>query len=105
MNLRRATSSVAGFVPLAEGGRWNCAGALTYANAGNVLAAADAMPLPAAGEIDFSGIGAVDSAAIAVLLALKRRAAAETKPLQFANVPAALAALAALYGVEEILGT
>ena len=105
MHGRRRLSPVAGFAPLAEGERWTYAGALTHANAGNALAAADELPLPAAGEIDLRGIGAVDSAAVAVLLALKRRAAAETRPLQFAHVPAALAALADLYGVEEILGT
>ena len=49
-------------------------------------------------------IGAIDSSAVAVLLALKRRADEEGKPLRFAHVPAALAALAEVYGVEAILG-
>lgn len=93
----------AAFTPAADGGRWAYAGALTYANAGDVLAAAAALPLPAAGEVDLSGIGAVDSAAVAVLLALKRRGDAEGRPLKFAGVPAALVALADLYGVEDIL--
>lgn len=93
----------AGFAPVAEGGRWAYAGALTYANAGDALAAAVLMPLPSAGEIDLADLGAVDSAAVAVLVALKRRAAAEGKPLTFANIPAALTALADLYGVEEML--
>ena len=39
-----------------------------------------------------------------MLLALKRRAADEGRPLRFVDVPAALASLAELYGVEEILG-
>jgi len=43
-------------------------------------------------------------AAVAVLLALKRRAADEGRPLRFVGIPAALASLADLYGVEEILG-
>jgi phospholipid transport system transporter-binding protein len=93
----------AAFRPDGEGGRWTCAGALTYANAGDVLAAAVALPLPAAGEIDLAAIGTVDSAAVAVLVALKRRATAEGRPLKFTNVPAALVTLADLYGVEEIL--
>lgn len=85
------------------GARWNYAGALTFANASRVFAAAVAMPLPATGEIDLSGVVAVDSAAVAVLLALKRRAAEEGKPLAFTHVPAALSALADLYSVEDVL--
>jgi phospholipid transport system transporter-binding protein len=95
----------AAFTRNADGGRWTYAGALTYANAGDILAAAAGLQLPAAGEIDLSDIGAVDSAAVAVLVALKRRATAEGRPLRFTNVPAALTTLADLYGVEEILVT
>jgi len=93
----------AGFAPDAEGARWVYVGALTYANASVVFAAAADLPLPSTGEVDLAGVSAVDSAAVAVLLALKRRAAADGKPLTFANVPAALTALAGLYDVEEIL--
>jgi len=46
---------------------------------------------------------AIDSAAVAVLLSLKRRAATEGKSVVFANLPPALAALAALYGVDALL--
>ncbi len=91
------------FAPSADGARWSFAGALTCANAGVVLAASAAVPLPSAGEIDLAGMGAVDSAAVAVLLALKRRASEERKPVRFVGVPAALTSLAALYGVEEIV--
>jgi phospholipid transport system transporter-binding protein len=91
------------FVPDAGGTRWEYAGALTFANAAAVHAAAAALPLPTAGEVDLRSLGSVDSAAVAVLLALKRRAAAAGTPLTFVDVPAALAALADLYGVEEIL--
>jgi phospholipid transport system transporter-binding protein len=94
-----------GFAPEAGAGRWKYSGALTFANAGRVFAAAAAMPLPAAGEIDLAGVDAVDSSAVAVLLALKRRAANEGRPLTFAHVPAALTLLADLYGVREMLAT
>ena len=93
----------AGFEAGADGARWTYSGALTLAEAGSVLEAARALPLPVSGTVDCGGIGAVDSAAVALLLALKRRAAAENRPLSFANVPAALTALAGLYGVEELL--
>ena len=78
-------------------------GALTFAEAGPVLSAASAHALPREGIVDCSGIGAFDSAAVAVLLALKRRAAAESRPLAFASLPVGLEALAKLYDVEEIL--
>jgi phospholipid transport system transporter-binding protein len=94
-----------GFQPDAHGARWTYAGALTYANAGSVYAAATALPLPTTGEIDLGGVGAIDSAAVAVLVALKRRGGDDGRPLVFSNVPAPLAALANLYGVEEILVT
>jgi phospholipid transport system transporter-binding protein len=83
--------------------RWGYNGALTLANASGVLAAALAMPLPASGEVDLSGVVAVDSAAVAVLLALSSRAQAEGKSLVFTRVPAALRALADLYSVEDLL--
>ena len=91
------------FSVAADGARWTYAGTLTCANAGAVLAAAEALPLPATGEVDLAGIRAVDSAAVAVLLALKRRAADEARPLTFVNISAALAALLDVYGIEEIV--
>jgi phospholipid transport system transporter-binding protein len=93
----------AGFAADEIGARWTYAGALTYANAGAVLAAAAKLALPTTGAIDLADIDAMDSTAVAVLVALKRRAAGEGKPLTFVDVPAALTALAELYGVEEIL--
>jgi phospholipid transport system transporter-binding protein len=97
------TSPARGFAPDAAGGRWTLAGPLTVAEAGAVLAASEALPLPATGEIDLAGVGAFDSTAVAVLLALKRRAVAEGAPLAFAGTPERLRALASLYGVEELL--
>jgi len=94
-----------GFAPDGQGARWTYVGALTYANAGPVFAATTALPLPTTGEIDLGGLAAIDSAAVAVLVALKRRAGDDGRPLAFSNVPAPLAALANLYGVEEILVT
>ena len=93
----------AGFSGDAAGARWSYTGALTFANASRVFAAAAAMPLPSTGEVDLSGADAVDSSAVAVLLALARRARAEGKPLAFTRVPAALRALADLYSVEDLL--
>ncbi|MEP7181774.1 MAG: STAS domain-containing protein [Betaproteobacteria bacterium] len=94
-----------GFALDAGGGRWLGTGALTSVNAGGVLEAATALPLPSDGVVDCGGLGAVDSAAVAVLLALKRRAGEAGRPLRFVNLPPALAALASLYDVEGILAS
>jgi phospholipid transport system transporter-binding protein len=87
-----------------DGAGWIASGALTFANAGPVLAQARALPLPASGVVDLSGLGAVDSATVAVLLAVKRLAQAAGRDLVFAGAPGSLVSLASLYGVEEILG-
>ena len=93
-----------GFTRTADGARWIAAGALTFADAGQVLAGARALPLPTTGVVECSGIAAIDSAAVALLLAVQRGATAQGVTLAFTGVPSALATLARLYGVEEILG-
>jgi phospholipid transport system transporter-binding protein len=93
----------AGFAPDRHGARWSYIGALNFANAAHVLAATTAVALPADGEVDLENMGAIDSAAVAVLLALKRRAEDERKPLRFIRAPGALLALADVYGVGSIL--
>lgn len=92
-----------GFVATEDGTRWTYVGTLTFANAAAVCAGAGELPLPTRGVIDCSGLAAVDSAAVAVLLSIKRRASQEGVPLAFDHVPASLDALATVYGVEEIL--
>jgi ABC-type transporter Mla MlaB component len=52
------------------------------------------------GSIDLAGLTVFDSAALAVLAALRREAAG---PLHFANPPDNLRKLAALYGVDALL--
>jgi phospholipid transport system transporter-binding protein len=94
-----------GFVPEAGGARWKFVGPLTFADASDVFAAAEAMTLPTGGEVDLAGVSAVDSSAVAVLLGLKRRAADEGRSLAFTHMPEALTQLADLYGVEEMLAT
>lgn len=60
--------------------------------------AADVAP-----SIDASGLGQLDTAAIAVLLDCRRAAAAAGKPLPITGMPPKLAQLAQLYGVDALI--
>lgn len=82
-------------------------GALSFETLPGVLAESAeyaARPdLPEKLTIDFSGITAVDSSAVALLLGWRRQAASRGKALEFVNLPANLVALASLYGVAELI--
>jgi phospholipid transport system transporter-binding protein len=98
-----ATALSGAFVAVDGGARWRFDGALTMDSAADALEAARALPLPGTGVVDFSGLAQADSAALAVMIALRRRGAAERRPIALAGVPEALASLAVLYGVESLL--
>ncbi len=53
--------------------------------------------------VDASALQVFDSSALAVLLECRRQALAEHKAFAVRGLPAALAGLAALYGVAELL--
>jgi phospholipid transport system transporter-binding protein len=76
---------------------------LTLANAKAVLA--QGLQAIAAGQadIDLSRLAAVDSSAVATLLAWKRAAASRGKALALRNPPASLHSLIQLYGVADLL--
>jgi len=88
---------------VASGSRWTFVGALMFDDAMQVLQGAANLPLPDSGMVDLAGLTHADSAALAVLLALRRRAAAEGRRLAFASVPPMLDSLARVYGIEDIL--
>jgi len=94
----------AGFAATQDG-RWIFAGELTFQNAARVFAASARVPLPRSGTVDFSGLAQADSAALAVAIALKRRAAGERVKVALASLPSSLMTLAVAYGVEELLAT
>lgn len=54
--------------------------------------------------LDASALAELDTAAIALLLECQRQARAAGKPLQLVGAPPKLAQLAALYGVDGLLG-
>lgn len=97
-------ASASGFAAAADGERWTYAGTLTFENAEAVLEAALALPLPTRGIAELGGLAHVDSAALAVMLALKRRADAEGTRLAFESVPDTLVSLARVYGVDALVG-
>ena len=84
------------------GDTWRFEGALTFDDAALVFAASRTVPLPSR-ALDFSGMTRADSSALAVVIALKRRAAAEGRPLAVLNLPASLRSLAVVYGVENLV--
>ena len=83
--------------------RWRYTGALTFDDAAEVFAASKAMPLPASGIVDFTGMTHADSSALAVVIALKRRATVEGRALAATGLPSSLQSLAVVYGVENLL--
>ena len=87
----------------AVGDRWEVAGPRTMDSAAGLLEASESLGTPQAGVVDLGHVGRFDSAGISILLAWKRRAAAEGKMLQFSHLPASTVSLAQLYGVEEML--
>lgn len=87
----------------ADDGRWVVAGPLTINNVAGVLASSVGVPLPQTGRVDLKDVDPVDSAGVALMLEWKRRAAAEGKALAFDNIPASMASLAELYGVDGLL--
>jgi len=82
-------------------------GALSFETLPDVLKAsaeyAARGDLPDRLTIDFAGVDAVDSSAVALLLEWRRQAMRLGKTLEFVNLPANLLALATLYGVEELI--
>ncbi|MDR1529396.1 MAG: STAS domain-containing protein [Burkholderiales bacterium] len=86
-------------------GTWLCRRALTLATSDEALKQSARLPLPPSGIIRFSDDAEADSAALAVMLALFRRAEKESRALTFRNVPQTLKTLARVYGVDTLLLT
>jgi phospholipid transport system transporter-binding protein len=86
----------------ADDGGWRFDGALTLENAATVLEASQALPFPASGRIDLAGLRQADSAALAVIMALRRRARTEGRSLVLTGMPPGITSLADVYGVEDL---
>jgi phospholipid transport system transporter-binding protein len=82
---------------------WRLHGRITFDNVTSVYTAFAARPLPTRAIVDLSELAHADSSVLALLLALLRRGARERTPLAIVAMPAALAALARVYGIDELL--
>lgn len=76
---------------------------LTFNNAQTVLDAGLRAIADGQTQIDLGDLTAVDSSAVATLLAWQRAARKSGKALTFKSLPANLQSLVALYGVGELL--
>jgi len=86
-----------------EGERMLVSGALTLAGAAAELAQGNAAIAAGARRVDLSGVGELDSCALALLFAWQREAKGLGRELAFENLPQGLTTIARLYGVAELL--
>lgn len=90
-----------------EGDRLKVEGKITMETAAGLLDAGRALcgqiECSSGRVIDLSGVTAVDSAAIAVVLAWMRAARASGRSLRLEGVPPQLHSLASLYDLSEVL--
>lgn len=80
------------------------ASSLTMTDAAPALEAGLAAIARGDSRIDLGGLVAMDSAAVAAMLAWQRAAQQKGQQLEFINIPSPLKSLAQLYGVESLLG-
>lgn len=78
-------------------------GDLTLEHAARLLTQGSAEIANGARVVDFSHVGKVDSAALSLMLAWRRRAVALGNRIGYRNIPDSLMSLAKLYGVAELI--
>jgi phospholipid transport system transporter-binding protein len=87
-----------------DGTRMAISGAVTLANAAQVLEEGRRHLEDGVDSVDLAEVTELDSALLALLLAWLREAKGRSRGLAFANPPQSLRTIARLYGVEELLG-
>ncbi|HWX10882.1 MAG TPA: STAS domain-containing protein [Trinickia sp.] len=83
--------------------RFSTGTTLTHASAKAALAAGVASIEAGATGVDCAPLAEFDSSALAVLLAWRRAAHARRIAFEIANLPAGLASLAVVYGIDALL--
>lgn len=78
-------------------------GDLTLEHAARLLTQGSAEIANGARVVDFSHVGKVDSSALSLMLAWRRRAMAAGSGIELRNIPDSLMSLARLYGVAEFI--
>lgn len=86
-----------------DGNRLQVTGEITLDNVQYVLQKGIGLLTAPETVIDLSGVTDTDSSAVSLLLAWMRAAASRGIQLQFVHIPASLASLASLYGVQAII--
>jgi phospholipid transport system transporter-binding protein len=86
-----------------EGNRLLLDGELTVDTVARVLADTPHQDRAAAEVVDFAGVTEVDSAAIALAITWLREARAGGRTIRFENLPPAMAKLARLYAVADLI--
>ncbi|MGQ0443176.1 MAG: STAS domain-containing protein [Methylophilaceae bacterium] len=83
--------------------RWQITGDILVDNANTLLVASQQLAISGEALIDFANVTEIDTSAISIMLAWRRRAIAENKQLKFINLPANLSSLTQLYGVADFI--
>ena len=86
-------------------GRWFVQGAMTMEHAAVLLEQGCRVCAGADCCIDLAEVGGADSSSIAVVLGWVRQSRESGRKLRVLNPPKAFVSLAALYGVDELLGS
>ena len=86
-----------------EGNRLLLDGELTVDTVARVLADTSPQDRAAAEVVDLAGVTEVDSAAIALAIAWLREARVGGRTIRFENLPPAMAKLARLYAVGDLI--
>ena len=104
MARRRKPADVAGRLAAAGDGRFELSGEVGFDDAARLLAEGDAAfgSLQQA-DVDLARVTRADSAGLALLLEWSVSAAAAGRLLRYRNVPPAIASLAGISDVEELL--
>jgi phospholipid transport system transporter-binding protein len=101
---RRKPADAAGRLAAAGDGRFELSGEVGFDDAARLLAEGDAMfgSLQQA-EVDLARVARADSAGLALLLEWSVSAAAAGRTLRYRNVPPAIASLAGISDVAELI--
>lgn len=86
-----------------EGERMLVTGPMTLGHAAALLQQGNEAIGEGARVVDLSGAGELDSSALALLLAWRRKARSASGDLAFDHLPQGLTSIARLYGVSELL--